>query len=175
MRKPRKQKCKSCGVEFETVEKQAKFCSRSCSTAHNNRKRKPTTDTRNKISKALKKQFATGERKQDKEKLSLAVGESTKGKFRENYPETILALSKRTVAKILKRLNIGCSICGWKEGSCDIHHINGRKIENCDAHENLCILCPNHHRLAHQKKITKETLINFKVMIGERWKEFYYG
>jgi len=43
----------------------------------------------------------------------------------------------------------GCSRCGWKEGTCDIHHINGRKVDNFDELWNLSYLCPNCHRIAH--------------------------
>jgi predicted HNH restriction endonuclease len=33
---------------------------------------------------------------------------------------------------------------------CDIHHINGRDVENPDAMVNLTYLCPNCHRMAHR-------------------------
>ncbi len=115
--------------------------------------------------------FARGER------LSKAVGKGTKGKYNKKIPDSIFKLSTRTVRKILTRLGdkIKCCICGWSEGTCDIHHINGRKIKNPHCHTNLTILCPNCHRLAHEKKIEKSTLINIQDLLGDTWKEFYYG
>lgn len=88
-------------------------------------------------------------------------------------PKSILDVSSRTVSKILKRLGLGCSNCGWNMASCDIHHINGRSIDNADRHTNLTLLCPNCHRLAHEGVLTKFT--NLKDYIGDRWLDYYYG
>jgi DNA-directed RNA polymerase subunit RPC12/RpoP len=84
-----------------------------------------------------------------------------------------LELPGRTVGKILKRMNIGCSNCGWKKSTGDIHHINGKKIKDYNNHKNLCYLCPNCHRLVHNKKIYKENLISLDIFIGNKWKYFY--
>jgi hypothetical protein len=51
-----------------------------------------------------------------------------------------------------------CVICGWSECSLDTHHINGNRHTN-NSPENLCFLCPNHHRMVENGKITKEELI----------------
>ena len=72
-------------------------------------------------------------------------------------------------------MNLGCCVCGWKDGSCDIHHINGKKISNFDLHFNLTYLCPNHHRLAHENKLKKEEMISLDVFLPENWKDYYYG
>jgi len=84
-------------------------------------------------------------------------------------------LSSRTVTKILKRMKIGCSRCGWNQASCDLHHIHGRKIENSHDHTNLSLLCPNCHRLVSEKKIVTENLQNLFDQIGDSWKDFYFG
>jgi DNA-directed RNA polymerase subunit RPC12/RpoP len=83
-------------------------------------------------------------------------------------------LSLRTVQKILKRAKIKCGICKWDKTTLDIHHINGRKIKNANAHKNLVCLCPNCHRLAHEKKIKKEELnkINLDIVF-KNWKDYY--
>ena len=86
------------------------------------------------------------------------IGSFTKGKFKGAFIESILSVSKRTSSKILKRLHLGCCVCGWKEGSCDIHHIDGRKVENPDRHENLTLLCPNHHRMYDRKLIARKEI-----------------
>lgn len=90
-------------------------------------------------------------------------------------PTSIFEVSRRTMCKIITRLGIGCSNCGWDESTGDIHHIQGRKIENADAHTNLSYLCPNCHRLVHTHKIAKENLITLEQQIGDRWKEYYFG
>jgi hypothetical protein len=86
-----------------------------------------------------------------------------------------MELSKRTITKLLKRLNIGCSRCGWNESTCDIHHINGRKIQDYDNHDNLTLICPNCHRLVHTHKISKEKLIPLSIQLDENWLDVYYG
>lgn len=96
------------------------------------------------------------------------------GRAAKPLPESMLSLSKRTVTKIMKRLGVGCSRCGWKEATCDVHHIQGRKIPDPHNHKNLTYVCPNCHRLAHTKKIKPEELISLEQQIGERWKSVYY-
>jgi hypothetical protein len=81
----------------------------------------------------------------------------------------------KTCRRILKELNVGCSRCGWKEGTCDLHHINGKKVPNANHHWNLTLLCPNCHRLFHEKKITEKDVFTLEQQIGDSWKALYYG
>lgn len=113
------------------------------------------------------------ERKVRGERLSKAVGRSTKGKY-NRCPKSIMELSKRTVSKILVRVKAKCSRCGWNEESCDIHHIRGRKIPNADSHDNLSCLCPNCHRLT-KRKIKPEDIIPISVQFGDKLLDAYYG
>lgn len=83
----------------------------------------------------------------------------------------IYEVSSRTRSKIIKRLNIPCSICSWNEAVCDIHHIVPKGKGGTNDHTNLTILCPNCHRLAHNKKITK--FVSMEEQIGDKWKEYY--
>lgn len=71
-------------------------------------------------------------------------------------------LSSRTISKILKKLNMKCSICGWNKATCDIHHILPKKCGGTDDNNNLIILCPNCHRMVHNhsNEITKEMLLD---------------
>ena len=74
-------------------------------------------------------------------------------------------------------MKLGCSKCGWDKSTCDLHHINGRKIENADLHENLCYLCPNCHRLVHKHLIKKEDLVSLDKQLNKLnidWKKYYY-
>jgi 5-methylcytosine-specific restriction endonuclease McrA len=168
--------CKNCGAVFFCKDKRKVFCTRSCSAQYNNSKRiPPSEEQKTKISDSLKKYFIENPDKIRKgEEASQAVGNSTKGKFK-NEITSILETSSRTTSKILKRLDLSCSICGWKEGSLDIHHINGRKIPNANQHENLTVLCPNCHRLTHEGKIGKDRLINLVSLLPNNWKEVYFG
>ncbi|HRV32245.1 MAG TPA: HNH endonuclease [Candidatus Paceibacterota bacterium] len=89
---------------------------------------------------------------------------------------TLYDLSKRTISKILKRMKLPCSKCGWYvEGVVgDIHHILERKNGGTDEHNNLTYVCPNCHRLIHTNKIKISELVNLEDFIGDTWKKFYY-
>jgi len=164
-------KCINCQKVFETFDKRKKFCGLSCSSKYNNSKRSPSEDTKKAISKTLKEYYS---RKEVKTKHSVLVGELTKGKYNKN-PDSLKELSKRTTGKILKRMQIKCSLCGWNRAVGDLHHINGRKIKNADSHENLAYLCPNCHREVHSGLINKSELITLQTQIGDSWKKYYYG
>lgn len=84
---------------------------------------------------------------------------------------SIFEVSKRTAQKILRRLNIECSNCGWNKAPCDIHHIVHKAKGGSDDHSNLSYLCPNCHRLAHYGKITE--FITLAEQIGDKWKDCY--
>ncbi len=170
-------KCVFCNKAIRTVDKRIRFCSKRCASKHNNRNREPMTEEqKKKISESLKRLYKLHPEKIRKgDKAAKAIIEHTRGKYREQIPERMLELSHRTAGKILKRLKIGCSMCGWDKSTCDLHHINGKKIADCDNHKNLTYVCPNCHRMIHNKVIPIEEVINLKDYIGDRWKEFYYG
>lgn len=139
---------------------------------------KHTITTKNLISKNTKGKNKTFSNEDNRiihlEKISKSVKEAL-DKLEKIIPNSILEISKRTTSKILRRLNIGCSRCGWNEDICDIHHIYGRKIENANNHKNLCYLCPNCHRLANNNKILPNELISIYEYVGDNWKLVYYG
>jgi len=170
--------CKECNKNFEIHRNNRSniFCSHSCAAKYNNGLRSPNSiKTRNLISISLKKYYSEHPEVIRKgEKQSKLVGNSTKGSTGK-IPKNILDMSKRTVTKLLKRLNIACSRCGWKESTCDIHHINGKKIPDFNNHINLTILCPNCHRLVHTNKINKMELIPLSEILEDTWLDLYYG
>lgn len=51
-----------------------------------------------------------------------------------------------------------CMVCGWNKTSCDTHHIIPKSKNGLNSLKNAVILCPNHHRLAHENKITIDEL-----------------
>lgn len=102
----------------------------------------------------------------------------TKGK---EDPKSILDVSKRTTAKILKRMDLPCSCCGFyvKGVSLDVHHIIPRKNGGTNDMSNLTYICPNCHRIAHTDiKLLNKPLISILQQLedsGKDWKDFYYG
>lgn len=43
-----------------------------------------------------------------------------------------------------------CEICGWAEASCDVHHRVPISRGGQNTLLNSIVLCPNHHRIAHE-------------------------
>jgi len=165
-----------------------KFCNRSCAAKYNNKRRKLTDSTKEKISSSLSgvskslehknniKKSHTGKTLSESHKRNIIKAHKERGITppQRLIPKSIVELSKRTIAKILKRLGIGCSYCGYDKTTGDIHHINGRKTEDADNHSNLSYLCPNCHREVHRGLIDSKELITLKEQINDRWLEYYY-
>ena len=93
--------------------------------------------------------------------------------FKGETPENLCDVSSRTVKKIMNRLNLGCSNCGWNLASLDLHHIVPRSKGGSNSNVNLTALCPNCHRLAHAGKLS--SMIPLTEHIGDSWKEHYYS
>lgn len=53
--------------------------------------------------------------------------------------------------KFYKENTDRCERCGWNLSSCDIHHIIPKSDGGTNNRSNLIVLCPNCHRLAHQR------------------------
>lgn len=90
-------------------------------------------------------------------------------------PIFLTDLSKRTVAKIIKRAKIKCMMCGWDRTSLDIHHIIHKKNKGTDDNYNLICLCPNCHRLAHENKYDLFELLDNSIdKLFSNWKDYYH-
>jgi predicted molibdopterin-dependent oxidoreductase YjgC len=143
-------KCKNCDIEHDGSFGSGCFCSKKCANT-----RKHSDISASKISTTLKRHYGKNPKPKIIQKCD-KCGEEYEGwqrKERKKHckkcrlkrvhyklnPESILDVSKRTAAKILKRASIGCAICGWKEGSCDIHHIISKKRGGTNKHINLVI------------------------------------
>lgn len=93
---------------------------------------------------------------------------------RPQDPETlgsIYQISSRTRRKVLQRLEIGCSACGWSEALGDLHHIIPKQEGGEDSDENLTYVCPNCHRKAHSG--LEVPFKTFKEQVGDSWKAYY--
>lgn len=187
MYKEKEVTCKFCQSSFKSKEKSPKFCSLRCSSSYNNRLRNLSESSKQKISRSLKNRKFEYEYKCDKCDLVFFLNyrvrqdraihcSSCKRKISKrdiSKVNNILELSKRTISKIFKRLNIGCSLCGWNCCVCDIHHINPKAEGGGDEHENLTYVCPNCHRMLHNGLIDSDRVINLKDHIGETWRKKY--
>jgi predicted HNH restriction endonuclease len=170
-------KCEFCNNEFSVTSstKRKRFCDSSCSAKFNNAKRGSLSEVhKQSISDSLKKTWSENrDRFSSGEDHSKIVGLAVKNK--DKKINSIYELSSRTVSKIFRRLGLGCSNCGWVEGTCDVHHIKGRKIPDCNNHNNLSLLCPNCHRLVHEKKIKTNELKTLVEILPDNWQDSYYG
>lgn len=57
-----------------------------------------------------------------------------------------------------------CMRCGWKEATCDAHHISHKGKGGKHTLKNGVILCPNCHRLAHCGLISKKKLREIRML-----------
>jgi hypothetical protein len=171
MRKQAEHICQQCGKSFVSREKLAKFCSHSCSAKYGNKARFVTESQRKKAAESMLRYWKN--HPGELHKVHLA---SQKGKHKSKMNiSSVFDLPSRTRAKIISRLKSACFNCGWDQGTGDLHHIIPKSKGGDNKHENLTYLCPNCHRLAHEGKIPATTLKSLSVVVGERWKEFYYG
>lgn len=181
-------KCEKCNEDHDGSFGSGRFCSRRCANS------KTMTDEKKvKIKEGLKKFHALRQPKPIKI-LTCEVCGNTFEKWKRikngfkvkcrdctrKVPHTkkiinsIRDMSKRTTCKIIKRMNIGCSICDWKDEVCDIHHIIPKKLGGDNSDSNLVILCPNHHRLAQKRKISITELKTLSIdILYPDWRIYY--
>ncbi len=88
-----------------------------------------------------------------------------------NMVNNLYDFSTATISKILHRIGIKCSICGWNKASCDLHHIIQIKDGGGNEHTNLTCVCPNCHREIHSGSLTPK--MNLEEQIGDSWKKYY--
>ena len=88
-------------------------------------------------------------------------------------PIDLFSLSSRTRSKVLERMKMCCSLCGWAEGSVDLHHIVPKKDGGKDTLDNITPICPNCHRMVHNGYISTDDLMSFTDLYGDSWKHLY--
>lgn len=191
--------CETCGSEFfddwrKDKRTPCRFCSRACSNV-----RSVSGETRKRTSEALKQFFANFEtvdriceqcgkiyhskdlsRKVCFECLPTSIRHNAKNRVKQ-VVASIKDVSSRTVEKILRRMSLPCSCCGFHvQGvALDIHHILPRKEGGTDDMNNLCYICPNCHRIVHTNiQLLSNPLISIEQQLkdcGKDWHDFYYG
>lgn len=145
-------KCKLCGSLFLAENKEinrgnAIYCSHSCSAKD---------QLKNKVQVTNKCIVC------DIEFLSYAKhSKYCSGACKSKYYRLVKnngTFSTKTFKRIFK--DISCEICGWEEGGRDLHHIIPVKDGGTNDINNLINVCPNHHRLIHENKITTQELLD---------------
>jgi hypothetical protein len=167
--------CENCSREHNGSYGSGRFCSTKCARGFSTKEKRKEINRKVSI-KLLKNQpWNKGEKNLissfERRKL-----EKHASYIRETETKSIMDLSKRTTIKILKRMNLPCSYCGWtvKGAVGDVHHIIEKKNGGTDDMDNITYICPNCHRLVHSNIIKKDELVTLQDYIGESWKEFYY-
>ena len=191
--------CENCGKEHDGSYGSGRFCCKSCSISFGNKQRSKESRLllNKKISKGLKKynkenpyipkEYKYICEKCGKEFISTKIKNGRhihcndcKRKtvhFKDiNNISSIKDLSKRTITKLLYRAKKGCSICGWNESTCDIHHILEKHNGGTDEMSNLILVCPNCHRIIHTtNKYSIDYLKEHSLEIEfDNWKDFYH-
>jgi len=185
--------CENCGKEHNGSYGSGRFCSTKCSRGFSTKGKRSlinslvseTLKRKTKVDRIIIKYNYVCEKCEcEFESIKIRSGKKihcnnckrivVHAKSKEEI-NTILDLAKTTVVKILYRAKRKCERCGWNESTLDIHHINGKKIENCNNLSNLVILCPNCHRLVHTHKIKKEELYQLSMdNTFSDWIQYYH-
>lgn len=186
--------CENCGKEHDGSYGSGRFCSKSCSISFGNKHKIRKKETNEKIANSVKQYF-----KQNPKEYTYTCEKCGKtfilnNKIRKDRHvycndckrkvvhakdlselNTITDVSKRTITKILRRANVKCSICGWNESTCDIHHIIHKKDGGSDNMDNLIVVCPNCHRIIHTTDKYNTELLQQHSLDKEfsNWKDFY--
>lgn len=161
--------CENCNKVHDGSYGSGRFCTQKCARSFSTSKNRK--EINRKVSETLGGPGLTRKEQSELSRLSKQASYERKKKL-----TSILDVSKRTTQKILKRMKLPCSLCGWfYEGvSCDLHHIVPRSSGGSDENTNLTYICPNCHRLVHTGHIPIENLITLQDYIGESWKDYYF-
>lgn len=188
--------CERCGKEFfEDYRKSKKSPLRFCSVTCAN-KRVQTTETKEKTKASLKETYDKIESEGRKcencnsifhsrdmsRKLCFTCQPKTIKLIKvDNMPKSIFDVSKRTAMKIVERMELPCSCCGFyiKGVHLDFHHIVPRKLNGTDDMTNIAYICPNCHRIAHtDTSLLERELVSVEDQLkscNKNWLDFYYG
>lgn len=148
--------CKECGKILSYEHRNSLFCSHSCATTYNNKRRykKELNLCLNCGNPAARGKFCSGKCKREYEQKEWVKSwkEGNEEGLRGKY-----AISYRIKKYLFAKYNCKCEKCGWGEINeftntvpLEVHHIDGNYKNN--AEENLQLLCPNCHSLTETSK-----------------------
>ena len=113
------------------------------------------------ILKALAREAKERQIKEDKEKRKsdkIQLKETLKEKQKTEKEQKRLS---KLQLKEQVRTDQPCWICGWHNARCDKHRITPGELNGKYHHNNILIVCPNCHRIAHENKTSfKQRIID---------------
>lgn len=183
--------CEKCGKEISVVFGSGRFCSRACANARVRTKESKALVAA-KISASIQKHYDEGckcekcgnifHSKDLARKLCFDCLPSVIRNVKvDKVPKTLLDVSSRTISKILRRMDLPCSCCGFfvKNVVLDIHHIKPKSEGGTNDMSNLTYICPNCHRIAHtDTRLLNKPLVSIEEQLkscGKNWLDFYFG
>lgn len=164
--------CENCNSEHDGSYGSGRFCTGTCARGFSTKAKRE--DINKRVSETLSAKLNNGLTKQ--QIIQQKVAHKHAAFILKKELSSLSELSVRTVTKILKRMQLPCSLCGWYvEGVVgDIHHIIEKKNGGSNDHSNLTYICPNCHRMVHSNKIDSNKLVNLDDYIGDTWKDYYF-
>jgi len=146
--------CLRCGNNFQPKTSVNVYCSKECLN--------PTPKIRQGKCKTCDVKLADNRRVYCSPCKQVKIKEQRKKQKERERLYSMPSSTVSSVKRLITKYNMNCSICSWDKGTCDLHHIKGRKIEDPHAYTNLTLLCPNCHRLVHEDKIPESDIVNFQ-------------
>lgn len=160
--------CENCGIVISGNEfGSGRFCSKRCASsyaANKTNKNRPISYVCEVCGKAFEKRTSIKKGR----KITCDTCKNTSVHSNKEL-NNLLEASSRTVSKILYRMKIPCSLCGWNKASCDVHHIVPKKMGGNNSNENLIIVCPNCHREIHNDVCEYSTDELLKRSVATQW------
>ena len=71
---------------------------------------------------------------------------------RKRRPQRVAIARDRALPFRIKAITDTCEYCGWKPPEArllHVHHVTALAAGGSDTPDNIVVLCPNHHALAH--------------------------
>lgn len=179
-------KCK-CGKDLPKANK--KYCCHKCYSEHNKGKnnhffgKKHPKEIIEKIKSSegyKNRRKNTGQKRTESQKENMRIPhEGIRGynnhRFKKDFPyygkarQKILDWCRQNKADTWQVLELWfqpCCVCGWNKARCEIHHIIPKSKGGTSSPNNLIVLCPNCHKLAHLNKL-EENLDRLKASLEE--------
>jgi hypothetical protein len=167
--------CENCGIEHSGTYGTGRFCQSKCARSFSTKSKRQ--EINQKVSSTMiGKKFPDRKMMTPDEILKLKKERKRSSYVAKVESSSILDVSSRTARKIILRMKLPCTMCGWYVDGvgCDIHHIIPRADGGSNDHSNLAYICPNCHRLVHSGIIKSADLVSFQDIVGDDWKQFYF-
>lgn len=179
-------KCRNCGEEYKPSNstQNVGFCSRKCGAEYRYRQFDEYRNKKWLYKKYIEEELTSSDiakivgcgrhiiikwlKKFGIKIRGISETRKSKGYLKKMSGESHPRYKKMGTYTTAKRRSYGnkfaCVVCGWDEATRDIHH---KEKEKGDGFENLTILCPNHHRMAHRGLLETKDLPSLEEIVME--------